>query len=396
MREPLTFIDLFAGAGGFSLGLNQAGLKGMFAIERDGMAFSTLEHNLIRKAKAFEWPEWLPVAAADIRSVLSEHKDQLVRLKGSVDIVVGGPPCQGFSVAGRRLEHDERNQLFKEYVKFVDLVRPRLLMFENVPGFSYSFRELGKPQIPYSSLLAQQLQDIGYEEPAQHIFDFSEFGVPQRRKRLIVCSVERGGDPTKIIELLDSNKLSRKVGVRKAISDLLRDYGEIPSPDSNGFMAGLYGTVNSKFQKRMRSGVIGNAPDSHRFARHSTLVKERFSEIIKSTASSTEWTREYIRSLGLKKRDLTALDPSAPAPTLTTLPDDYVHYEEPRILTVREYARIQSFPDWFEFKGKYTTGGKLRASEAPRYTQVANAVPPKFSEIGGEALRQYRDKVGLY
>lgn len=392
MREPLTFIDLFAGAGGFSLGLHQAGLKGIFAVEREGMAFSTLEHNLIRKVKAFEWPDWLPVAAADIRSVLSEYKDQLVGLKGTVDIVVGGPPCQGFSVAGRRLEHDERNQLFKEYVKFVNLVRPRLLMFENVPGFSYSFRVQGKPQLPYSSLLAQQLQDIGYEEPVQHILDFSEFGVPQRRKRLIVCSTERGGDPTKIIELLQGNKLSRKISVEKAISDLLRNNGEIPSPDSDGFSAGIYGVVSSKFQERMRRGVISKVPDSHRFARHSAQVKERFSEIIKSTNSSREWTKDYIRSLGLKKRDFTALDPSSPAPTLTTLPDDYVHYEEPRILTVREYARIQSFPDWFEFKGKYTTGGKLRVSEAPRYTQVANAVPPKFSENGGEILRRYRDK----
>jgi DNA (cytosine-5)-methyltransferase 1 len=392
LREPLTFIDLFAGAGGFSLGLHQAGLKGIFAVEREGMAFSTLEHNLIRKVKAFEWPDWLPVAAADIRSVLSEYKDQLVGLKGTVDIVVGGPPCQGFSVAGRRLEHDERNQLFKEYVKFVNLVRPRLLMFENVPGFSYSFRVQGKPQLPYSSLLAQQLQDIGYEEPVQHILDFSEFGVPQRRKRLIVCSTERGGDPTKIIELLQGNKLSRKISVEKAISDLLRNNGEIPSPDSDGFSAGIYGVVSSKFQERMRRGVISKVPDSHRFARHSAQVKERFSEIIKSTNSSREWTKDYIRSLGLKKRDFTALDPSSPAPTLTTLPDDYVHYEEPRILTVREYARIQSFPDWFEFKGKYTTGGKLRVSEAPRYTQVANAVPPKFSENGGEILRRYRDK----
>ena len=107
LSEPLTFIDLFAGAGGFSLGLSEAGLKGIFAVERDGMAFSTLEHNLVSKKKAFEWPNWLPVAAADIRTVLSEHKDQLAELSGSVDVVVGGPPCQGFSVAGRRFEHDE-------------------------------------------------------------------------------------------------------------------------------------------------------------------------------------------------------------------------------------------------------------------------------------------------
>ena len=317
---------------------------------------------------------------------MSEHKDQLAELSGSVDVVVGGPPCQGFSVAGRRFEHDERNQLFKEYVKFVSIVKPRLLLFENVPGFSYQFRERGNSQVPYSSLLAQQLQEIGYEEPAQHIFDFSEFGVPQKRRRLIVCAIERGGDPAKIVELLDSNKHARKISVEKAISDLLRNFGEVPSPDSKGFMAGLYGAVNSKFQKNMRSGIISQVPDSHRFARHSDQVKLRFSEIIKSTSSSRKWTTDYIRSLGLKKRNFTALDPSMPAPTLTTLPDDYIHFKEPRILTVREYARLQGFPDWFAFKGKYTTGGCMRALEAPRYTQVANAVSPLFSYRIGKIL----------
>ena len=76
------------------------------------------------------------------------------------------------------------------------------------------------------------------------------------------------------------------------------------------------------------------------------------------------------------------------SPTLTTHPDDYVHYCEPRILTVREYARIQTFPDWFEFKGKYTTGGKLRKVEVPRYTQIGNAIPPLFGELAGMVIKE--------
>lgn len=79
---------------------------------------------------------------------------------------------------------------------------------------------------------------------------------------------------------------------------------------------------------------------------------------------------------------------SLPAPTITTLPDDYIHYCEPRIFTVREYARIQSFNDWFEFKGKYTTGGKLRTKEVPRYTQIGNAIPPLFGEQVGVTLNK--------
>ena len=89
---------------------------------------------------------------------------------------------------------------------------------------------------------------------------------------------------------------------------------------------------------------------------------------------------------GLNRRGVTVLDPQAPAPTITSIPDEIIHYNEPRILTVREHARIQSFPDWFEFKGKYTSGGDLRKKEVPRYTQVGNAVPPLFAEQIGIAL----------
>ncbi|MCJ7630786.1 DNA cytosine methyltransferase, partial [Candidatus Bathyarchaeota archaeon] len=90
---------------------------------------------------------------------------------------------------------------------------------------------------------------------------------------------------------------------------------------------------------------------------------------------------------GLKKKTLIPLDKDDQCPTLTTLPDDYIHYSEPRILTVREYARIQSFNDWFEFKSNYTTGGGRRKTEVPRYTQVGNAVPPLFAELCGTVLR---------
>jgi DNA (cytosine-5)-methyltransferase 1 len=89
---------------------------------------------------------------------------------------------------------------------------------------------------------------------------------------------------------------------------------------------------------------------------------------------------------GLKKKALRVLDPDRPSPTITSMPDDLIHYSEPRTLTVRENARLQSFPDWFSFKGKYTTGGDLRAREVPRFTQVANAVPPLVARAIGEMM----------
>lgn len=384
--ERPNFIDLFAGAGGFSLGLHQAGMRGLFAIERDPMAFSTLEHNLVKGEGAFDWPEWLPQKPMDIRHLLGSYSDQLSRLSGNVDVVVGGPPCQGFSVAGRRVEHDERNMLFKEYVRFVDIVKPRVILFENVPGFSYSFNRKGSASVAYSSKLSTELRAAGYEEPAQEIFDFSDYGVPQARKRLMLCSVVKGGDPSQLTEQLLSSQFPRKITVIEAISDLKRSHGEIQSPDSSNFMSGIYGRAESDFQRRMRNRTSKMMPDSHRFARHSSGVTERLSKIVRFSSRSGFLARDYINSLGLKKRDIRALNPDLPSPTLTSLPDDYVHYQEPRILTVREYARIQSFPDWYEFRGNYTTGGARRAVEVPRYTQVANAVAPEFSTLAGKIL----------
>src|SRR5882757_6609640 len=96
------YIDLFSGCGGLSLGLTNAGWKGLFAIEKDPLAFSTLEFNLIQRKKHFDWPSWLPVGAHDINEILHTYKKQLRLLAKKVDLVVGGPPCQGFSVVGRR------------------------------------------------------------------------------------------------------------------------------------------------------------------------------------------------------------------------------------------------------------------------------------------------------
>ena len=100
---------------------------------------------------------------------------------------------------------------------------------------------------------------------------------------------------------------------------------------------------------------------------------------------------EYRKRFDLNKSSTKRLLPRSPTPTLTTLPDDYIHYCEPRILTVREYARIQSFPDDYEFKGKYTTGGKLRVREVARYSQIGNAIPPLFGELAGQILTEMCD-----
>ena len=134
--------------------------------------------------------------------------------------------------------------------------------------------------------------------------------------------------------------------------------------------------------------VEGNVADSHRFAKHSEETIKMNKEMLLKCPKLKRVTPKDNLIDNLRKRGVTVLDEKKAAPTVTAHPDDFVHYSEPRILTVRESARIQSFPDDFEFKGKYTTGGQLRKVEVPRCTQVGNAVPPLFAEQIGLALKE--------
>ncbi|RLD53648.1 MAG: DNA cytosine methyltransferase, partial [Bacteroidetes bacterium] len=127
-----------------------------------------------------------------------------------------------------------------------------------------------------------------------------------------------------------------------------------------------------------------NHVDSHRFAKHTEVVRNRFKIALDEGLKSNEYRERF----QLKKSSTKILEAKKPTPTITTLPDDYIHYCEPRIMTVREYARIQSFPDTYQFKGKYTTGGKRRTQEVPRYSQIGNAIPPLFGEQAGLILKE--------
>ena len=136
----------------------------------------------------------------------------------------------------------------------------------------------------------------------------------------------------------------------------------------------------------MRTFSRGLAPNSLRIANHQAATKEYFKKVQSICRPGYCMSVSERKRAGTKKHSTTVLAPHLPAPTITTLPDDIVHYSEPRILTVRENARLQSFPDWFAFQGKYTTGGKQRKQECPRYTQVGNAVPPLLANAIGQML----------
>lgn len=401
-NKKYTLIDLFAGCGGLSLGLYQAGWEGLFAIEKNAFAFETLKFNLIDNKNHFNWPKWLPQTEHDINEVLEKYSEQLKSLQDKVDLVAGGPPCQGFSMAGKRVEDDVRNQLVFSYINFIKLVRPKMILFENVKGFTYAF-DKGKSEDsqkePYSQKVAYELDKLGYNIKP-YIIDFSEYGVPQRRKRFILVGIQKElGSPHKFEELLKENRekflskkgLSTKTNLKDAISDLLRSNGEVPSPDRKGFYSGKYGNSNlSKYQEYLR----GNYPDTHEIADSHSFAKQTPDKLACYKRLLEEYPIKGKRidgksreQWGIKQRGITILDPDTVSPTITGHPDDYLHYAEPRIMTVRECARIQSFPDWYEIKKKYTTGGKMRKVEVPRYTQIGNAIPPLFAELAGNVLK---------
>jgi DNA (cytosine-5)-methyltransferase 1 len=395
MTRSLNCIDLFAGCGGLSAGLHSAGWDGLFAIERNADAFGTLKANLVEGRKHFRWPSWLPVTNWDIKSLLKKKRAELAKLKGTVDLVVGGPPCQGFSTAGRRREGDERNTLVHSYLDLVSIVQPRAILFENVRGFTLKFKANAEAGVTYSQLVTDELGKLGYADARGELIDMSHYGVPQRRQRFIVIAT-RENLADDIFDALDKQRSDRlkAIGVpgrntvKSALSDLQRCHGETTCPDSSGFNSGITSRSRTGLQRHLRNNPHPYTPDSHRFVNHTEDVETVFERLLAKAPRNRCILGEERKPFGLKKRSVTVLASDEPAPTVTTIPDDFVHYSEPRVMTVRECARLQTFPDWFEFKGPYTTGGKQRIFQTPRYTQVGNAVPPLFAELTGLALKK--------
>lgn len=401
-NNKLTYIDVFSGCGGLAHGMSNAGWKGLFAVEKDPDAFATLKHNLIDKKNHFNWPSWLPETNHDINEVIKNYKPELEALSGSVTLVAGGPPCQGFSTAGRRQEHDHRNKLIDSYINFIDLVKPHMLFFENVKGFTFKFKSDDANAKVYSQYVWDKLDALSYDVHGE-ILDFSDFGIPQTRKRFILVGIMKGHGEAKDffnqivknkVEFLKSKGLSENTSLEDAINDLLKGDNFTDSPDTKGFNAGCYNPPSSPYQNLMRQGgnEVDEPVDSHRFANHTPHIVEKFNHLV-TTAPRGENVGKYLsEKFGTRKTYCVVLDKNKPCPTLTTLPDDFIHYSEPRILTPREYARIQSFPDDFEFKGRYTTGNKARVLEVPRYSQIGNAIPPLFAEQSGLALKEMATK----
>jgi DNA (cytosine-5)-methyltransferase 1 len=402
--NSLTFIDVYAGCGGLSLGLFASGWQGLFAVEKDPDAFRTLSHNFLSKSGKYTyfWPEWLPKQTHNISTLTRKYRKELDSLRGKVDLIAGGPPCQGFSFAGKRDKNDPRNLLFRRYIELVKIIQPSFVLMENVKGITVKFRtgKKNRKRAAFSDRIRRTLERNGYTVFSTQI-RATDLGVPQRRPRFILIAVAKSRLVKEALaspfaqfdqlrkQFLNSKGLSTNpVSVKEAISDLaMSGKALVDCPDSKGFQQIRYDGPQTPYQRLMRTGMLDvTSPNSLRLPKHRAKTTAHFQGILDTCRKGVCLSKNDRKRLNIKKQCIVALDPDAISHTLTTLPDDLLHYSEPRILTVRESARLQSFPDWYEFKGKYTTGGKQRKFECPRYTQVGNAVPPMVAEFLGRTL----------
>ncbi len=377
------FIDLFAGCGGLSLGLSRAGWKGVLAVEKDPMAFETLKLNLVDGVEAgrFAWPVGIPKEPLPIQSLLSDYEKQVKLLKGSIDLIAGGPPCQGFSFAGKRNGADPRNQMLLHYVGIVSQIRPKFILIENVKGITAKH---SASEEAYADVLKRKLGELNYSCVAK-IIKASDCFVPQERPRFILLGVDKEAFPNVDIEallatewdtmiekgkkafLINTGLEDKKVSCQDALSDLeTKGAALIDCPDANKRLQVVYRRPTTKYQKLMHGEVSAPFMDSMRLAKHAASTIARFKWIQENCRHGINLSHLELSEFANRKQVQVVLDANKPSLTLTTLPDDLIHYSEPRILTVREYARLQSFPDWFKFHGKYTTGGLKSNPRMPK------------------------------
>lgn len=309
--KPLTVLSLFTGAGGLDIGLEMAGLETITCVDHDPDSCKTLKYNR---------PTW-DVFDGDIR----EYEP-----RGFYDIVVGGPPCQGFSTAGKGDPNDPRNFLWQEYFRVVERVRPKAILLENVAGM------MNKKNSHHIEEFIARLGSLGYSANYA-VLDASAFGVPQSRKRLIVVA-GLGFTP----ELPTPDNTISKMTAKDAIHDLLKS-SSAPNHEPNQHAPHVV--------ERWKNLKEGEVDPNYRRGR---IYSDRPSPTIRAGGG-----------YGPKGDHLAGFHPP-------------IHYELPRQLTVRESARIQSFPDEWIFCGSKTAQGR----------QVGNAVPPLLAKAIGEALKR--------
>lgn len=377
-------LDLFSGAGGMAEGFLQAGFSIPFASDKSEQAALTYKsrHEQLGHAISYYCGDVLELSnPKNLRNFLGDSISE-------IDVVCGGPPCQGFSLAGQRDPLDKRNKLVQSYIKILSQVKPKYFVMENVLGIlSAKFIEFNGDTQTYHNkkvidVLISEFAGIGYPDVEIKLLDASDFGVPQKRQRVIFLGT-RKDIKNKLKHPISINV--QKISAKEALEDL-------SNIDIGSNVITYPAKPASSFQTLSRSGRTKNAQGkplsakvlhNHQTSKHTSLVVERFSRVNAGENMKNMLLRlkgADAKRLATKKQNCRRIVADESSPTVLTLPDDLIHYDRHRILTVREMARLQSFDDSFEFLGKRTTGGDRRKIETPQYTLVGNAVPPLLAK----------------
>ncbi len=344
-----TVIDLFCGSGGISLGFKMAGFKPILGIDKDGSSINTYKLN---------FPE-ANIIQKDINEI---DTDLILELSGEqpIDVLAGGPPCQGFSLSGPREITDPRNSLFLFYLKMIETLFPKVVLVENVPGFASLYHGKAK------DLLIKQLEKYGYRV-SWKILNSKNYGIPQSRRRIFFVGVKDSvkefifPSPTHVEDNLFSTK-SPPITVKAAISDLPSLEGSFGEEKQE-----YPGKPENTYQELMREGseFIYNHIATKHHDRTINIIR-----MVPDGGNYKDLPEEYRNTRNFHVA-WTRFDSNKPAPTIDTGHRHHFHYKYNRVPTVRESARIQSFPDNFVFTGSKTS----------QYRQVGNAVPPLLIEV---------------
>ena len=344
-------IDLFSGVGGLSLGFKEQGFNVVLAVENDPEIATGYEKNFPETKLIVE-----DVAKIDFTKCLSETSSD------GIDVVFGGPPCQGFSQKGKRLHlNDERNYLFRAFIDVVRITRPKFFVMENVPNIltasnRYFYREI-----------EQEVKKLGYKMTAK-VLNAVHFGVPQSRRRAFIVGFINKGysfpEPT--------NKVW-------TVGDALSDLPFLYSGEGKEFYPYEKG-INNDYQKRLRVGSDGVY---HQAANHSKVALERLSMIPHEGGCRDSLPEEH-RTKSIYSGTWSRMRSDRPARTVTTRFDtpssgQFTLPTQDRCITVREAARLQSFPDRFIFTG----------SKGTQMKQVGNAVPPLLALAVASSLARF-------
>lgn len=444
----LTMVDLFAGCGGLSLGMENAGFTPVFVNELNEHAMATYLANRHHVLSGKPFADQANLRCNDAQELRGKRLEQLVSdLEelglafpvtkkpsagggSTLDLLAGGPPCQGYSGIGHRRSYsvDKKdlpsNQLYAQMAEIIRRLRPRIFLFENVRGLLNARWTRDGDEKIWPEVLKEFRSIPGYQV-RWSLVRAGDYGVPQNRPRVLLVGIRQ--------DIVDQSALLNPdadpedavkcgflpIGEPSECPDLIDLLGDLVDPaisevlEQGNYPPGKFATTRypkppkGKAQEAMRIAAPAHEHRSRgeltdqEYSKHAPRIVDKFKHMMANNGDIPE----DAKTKKFSQRVLPARwGNRGPSITATSMPDDYVHFSQPRTLTVREWARLQLFPDWYRFEGKRTTGGIRRAGnpregnfdrEVPKYTQIGNAVPVGLAErVGKHFKRLLEDALG--